>query len=951
METPESTPWRSVFVGRDEELSWLQEAWERVVAGEPQLRILRGESGLGKTRIVQAFYAWLSRRDVADPHGYWPPELMVGDNLSLNPDLEAEPLGAEMAYLWWGLRWMPPDARNQGELTHCAFFDQRQTLHPHWEQLTRFKDTAAATVKLGGALGSAAIGLARDTAIAAFPLLGLVKLATGVGGAVLGIGTAARDASAEFARLRKPPAEREAEALAEQVDQVVAFLKWVLKPFHRSGSGAMPVVLVLDDAQWIDPRSLEVVQRLFLEALEERWPLMIVATHWEREWLEQLNAGGQPAEEEGLGTSRSFPALYATLSAATGGACGIRDLDGLPEAQRVFTSAFPGLTPEQLDALVARADGNPRLLAEIILYLEAEPDLFEDGDPRGPLESMAIAELDEEMAGFELRKLQEGRYRRLSPAIREVLALASLQGVRFLADLAQELGAQVALRPMDEYAGCLERAEMPHAILSSRGLEREFRFVLFRDLALGYMERLCRRHSLDVTELRASLARTANSWLGGERYAALSDSERENLLLIFLEEERRSTPLGIRGLLFAIEHYQRTGQWERAAELARDWQQRVGDRVIPFNARFTALFVESTPFYPGWLVLRLQDYDAMPSPRFDYLTDGASFILLDGTPEAVGHVNRAASVVVDEATALPYLHFYLASVYHEDGTTSLVQGPELDLPAGPHGEGGTWTDSEPAPPFLSWDPEADEARIQALVAHRGSLFEATFVVGGDGRVTVEEQAFVRALRPRSEHVYWEAWNEYDEETAPDNAVPPTDPVEELSMNSAVRPSLDDVTAQELLSEARRILTSAPACDGPELVEPLTRGEVTVTIVDALREFTFQPRGSTRRFIGLPRYRTLSQDRVTLLLADVLLEDALDRAGYESPTIDQDRDTYVQRMTERKARKVARLCTFAYDLSLRPDPKVGDIRMELRAMGHGTALDVFEQAGEGDGADA
>jgi hypothetical protein len=947
MATSESTPWRSMFVGRDEELSWLQEAWERVAAGEPQMSVLRGESGLGKTRIVQALYAWLVRRDGADPHGYWPEALMAGDNLRLNPDLDRQSLGGEMRFLWWGLRWMPPDARNQGELTHCAFFDQRQMLHPHWEQLTRFKDTAGATAKLGGALGSAAIGLARDTAIAAFPLLGLVKLATGVGGAVLGIGTAARNASAEFARLRKPPAEREAEALAEQVDQVVAFLRWVLKPFHRSGSGAMPVVLVLDDAQWIDPRSVEVVERLFLEAVEAGWPLMIVATHWEREWHEQLNATGPLAEVEASAASRSFPALYASLAASAPDACEILDLEGLPDAQRVLTAAFPGLTAEQVDALVTRSDGNPRLLAEIILYLETEPDLFQGGDPRGPLESMAITELDEEMVGFELRRLQEGRYRRLSPAIREVLALASLQGVRFLADLVHELGAQVALRPIDEYADGLERAEVPHAIVSSRGLEREFRFVLFRDLALGYLERLCRRHSLDVTELQASLVHTAVAWLGGDRYALLSDSERENLLLIFLTEPHRSTAPGIRASLFAIDHYQQTGKMRRAVELAQDWQEHVGDRLIPFNPRYANFALDPTPFYRGWVVFRLQDYDDLPILRLHYATDGTSFVLLDGSPERIEQVNRAAAVAVGEGTALSYLRFYLASLYHPDGTTRLIEGLDFDLPPGPYGEGGRWTESEPAPPSVTWDPESNQARIQALVAHRGSLFEATFTVGGDGRVTLDAQAYVRQLRPRSEHFYWQAWDEYDEERAAESAIPPGDPVTELYLTGAVRPPLDDETARELLSEGRRILASAPECDGPALVQPLVSGDVTVTLLDAPREFTWCPRGSTRRFIGLPRYLPVRQDRVTLLLADVLLEDALDLTGPERPTIDEDRAAYVEAMARRKITKVGHLCAFAYDLSLRADPKVGDIQAELRAMGHHNALDAFLQAVGGD----
>lgn len=188
------------------------------------------------------------------------------------------------------------------------------------------------------------------------------------------------------------------------------------------------------------------------------------------------------------------------------------------------------------------------------------------------------------------------------------------------------------------------------------------------------------------------------------------------------------------------------------------------------------------------------------------------------------------------------------------------------------------------------------------------------------------------------------------EAEPSGSISEGDLQRQLHGSSVSLQGLDDATARELLSDGVRILASAPECYGPELVQPLVDGEVTVTLVDTPRELSWRPRDGVRRFIGLPRYRPLSQDRVTLLLADVLLEDALDRAGYESPTIDQDRDTYVRGMSERKASKVARLCSFAFDLSRRPDPGVGDIRGELRAMGHGEAMDVFERAENADEAD-
>ncbi len=56
---PRSTA--SLLVGRDEELRVLQHAWRRAQAGEPQALLVVGESGIGKSRLLDEL-----RRDVAD---------------------------------------------------------------------------------------------------------------------------------------------------------------------------------------------------------------------------------------------------------------------------------------------------------------------------------------------------------------------------------------------------------------------------------------------------------------------------------------------------------------------------------------------------------------------------------------------------------------------------------------------------------------------------------------------------------------------------------------------------------------------------------------------------------------------------------------------------------------------------------------------------------------------
>ncbi len=94
----DAVPWAGLFCGREAELETLLAAYRRVEAGEgPEVAVVLGESGLGKTRLVQEFFARLSSGvDAAGEGGYWPDRLVRdGNNLKINPDpRECNPGGA-----------------------------------------------------------------------------------------------------------------------------------------------------------------------------------------------------------------------------------------------------------------------------------------------------------------------------------------------------------------------------------------------------------------------------------------------------------------------------------------------------------------------------------------------------------------------------------------------------------------------------------------------------------------------------------------------------------------------------------------------------------------------------------------------------------------------------------------------------------------------------------------
>jgi class 3 adenylate cyclase/tetratricopeptide (TPR) repeat protein len=90
---------RTVFVGRDAELGQLQEAYPRVVAeGRPNMVVIAGDAGVGKTRLVRELWGWLASREHQPlqrtgrclPYGhgtaYWPLAEVLREHFELRED-------------------------------------------------------------------------------------------------------------------------------------------------------------------------------------------------------------------------------------------------------------------------------------------------------------------------------------------------------------------------------------------------------------------------------------------------------------------------------------------------------------------------------------------------------------------------------------------------------------------------------------------------------------------------------------------------------------------------------------------------------------------------------------------------------------------------------------------------------------------------------------------------
>jgi len=523
--------WRRHFVGRGEELAFLRDAWDDAKGGSPRLVVLLGESGLGKTRLAQEFYRAISSDPEEDPpaqghpEGYWP-DAFVTDQASLdvNPTFErTDAPRPPIPWLWWGLRAEQPEHRNRrGD--RCALVQDRHHLRAHVEpiavarQLKELRrDAVARTAGIGG-----------EVASGFFPILGLLLAACDTV-------ALAQDRSTEK-QLRERGQESVGEAMARRqrdlADIALDDFEAILDP-DRKDAKTVPVVLLLDDAQWADETTLRFVWRLLARARDGGWPLLVIATHWEKEWEEHLDA--LPVEQS---PPRRFVDIPRLLGLGTDWK-GLRELPPIPDLSALVREALPGLTDAQQSRILKKAGGNPLLLEQMLEWLLVQPEFFDDDDASRSLTANAEQVIDEEH--FDLHEVIRKRFVSLSLQVKRSLAWSSEQGLRFLPQLTKSAAQHVQATLGDDVDRALKLAEHPHCLIrlqrhGQSPIIGEFRQSAFCDIAQQYLE----KNTTDRERIVEIMCELLSNWI--ETGAILRVTPEERLLTLEIADRLLMTP-------------------------------------------------------------------------------------------------------------------------------------------------------------------------------------------------------------------------------------------------------------------------------------------------------------------------------------------------------------------------------------------------------------------------
>ena len=403
------------FVGRENELARLWAFLDAALGGRGQICFVGGQAGGGKTSLAMEF----SRR-AQQEH----------DDLVVAVGQSDAQTGAGDAYL--------PFRDILGELTG-DFADQLQQGLISRENASRLRGM---------------LGLAADAIIEIGPeLVGL--FVPGAGLALRGASFFA-DKAGLLAKLRtltqRKPAKDTILRPALDQDHILEQYTNVL----RSLATARPLLLILDDLHWADAASIDLLFRLGRRISASR--IVIIGTYRKEEVALDRAGDRHPLEKVLAEFGRYFGDIEIDL-----------DVAGETEG-RQFVDELLDSEPNQLgkdfrQALFARTQGHPLFTVELVRHLREQGELQRDESGRW----IALGNIDWELVPARVEGVIKERIGRLGDELRDLLAVASIEGVEFTAEV---LATVQEAKPRDTVRLLSTELARRHRVVSSLGTRR-----------------------------------------------------------------------------------------------------------------------------------------------------------------------------------------------------------------------------------------------------------------------------------------------------------------------------------------------------------------------------------------------------------------------------------------------------------------------------------------------
>lgn len=108
---------------------------------------------------------------------------------------------------------------------------------------------------------------------------------------------------------------------------------------------------------------------------------------------------------------------------------------------------------------------------------------------------------------------------------------------------------------------------------------------------------------------------------------------------------------------------------------SQDILQHIAQATDPslFSTSSSEAKFKPLSFYRDYMVYRVTNYATLPSFSLDFLSDGESFHLLDGSPSPITQVNAKGMLELTEGTVIDYVDFYFTHIRAEGSEIYLIR--------------------------------------------------------------------------------------------------------------------------------------------------------------------------------------------------------------------------------------------------------------------------------------
>ncbi len=143
-------------------------------------------------------------------------------------------------------------------------------------------------------------------------------------------------------------------------------------------------------------------------------------------------------------------------------------------------------------------------------------------------------------------------------------------------------------------------------------------------------------------------------------------------------------------------------------------------------------------FYQDFMVYRITNYATLPSFSLDFLSNGESFHLLDGSPTPINLVNTVGGLYLTETNVVDYVDFYLENIRGDDGDIYMIRDVE-NLPFIDSLSLDQQIDMKEkhAEPKVMIDKETKNFVVLADLFYGGTLLRAAIIVDPKGELEIQ----------------------------------------------------------------------------------------------------------------------------------------------------------------------------------------------------------------------